>query len=73
MPDRTCTDCGGPMQAGFAAVSLDGTTSPLFWVGGEIERERLTRGARTEDRKKLPVQALRCEQCGSLAWKAPAE
>ena len=73
IPDRTCARCGGSMRAGFAAVALDYTTTPLFWVEGALERERLTRGAKTQDREKLPIQVLRCEQCGGLAWEAHAE
>ena len=67
----TCPRCGTALEPGFAAVSLDGTITELFWVEGRIERERLTRGARTKDRKRLPILAGRCPACGTVAFAAP--
>jgi hypothetical protein len=65
-----CVRCGGALEAGFAAVVLDGTATPVFWIAGSLERENLTRGAQRTDREQLPVRALRCELCGTIEWKA---
>jgi hypothetical protein len=70
--DQRCARCGGALQAGFAAVVLDGTTTPLFWIAGAVDRERLTRGAKLEGRDRLAALALRCEQCGRVEWQAAA-
>jgi hypothetical protein len=67
----TCPRCGDALEPGFAAVSLDGTITELFWVAGRIERERLTRGARIDDRTPIPLVAERCPACDTVAFSAP--
>ena len=62
----TCPECGGVMSAGFAAVALDGTMTPLLWVEGTLERKSLTRGAEAEGRLRIQVTTYRCESCGYL-------
>ena len=69
----TCPRCGTALEPGFAAVSLDGTATPLFWVEGRIERERLTRGARIRERKRLPIVASRCPACDMVTFSAPEQ
>ena len=62
----TCPECGGMMSAGFTAVSLDGTVTPLLWLEGSLEREKLTRGADVEGRLRVTITSYRCESCGYL-------
>lgn len=58
------------LESGFTAVILDGTATPLFWVAGTLEREVLTRGAKLEERKRLPLRTLRCVNCSNMEWQA---
>ncbi len=69
MAESVCTRCGERVEIGFAAVALDGTVTPLFWVGGELVTERLTRGAEVTGRPRLPVTALRCSACGLVTFE----
>lgn len=63
---RTCPECGGEMRGGFSAVSLDGTTTPLFWVEGYLERLPLTKGASIEGKERVPIKTCRRDSCGLL-------
>lgn len=70
MENGSCARCGGALESGFASVFLDGTATPVFWVGGTLERELLTRGANLEDRERLPLITHRCTKCGNVEWES---
>ena len=70
-PSDICPRCGTALEPGFAAVSLDGMATPLFWVAGGIERERLTRGAKINDKRRVPILAGRCPACDTVTFAAP--
>ncbi|MDQ6831214.1 MAG: hypothetical protein M3081_20305 [Gemmatimonadota bacterium] len=65
-----CRQCGSAMTAGFAAVSVDGAITPLLWVAGELTRGFL-RGPSVDGRERAAIRALRCPECGHVAFVAP--
>jgi hypothetical protein len=67
-----CARCGGAMEAGFAAVRLEGTTLPLTWIAGGVEWLSATRGAGVRDRERIPLVAHHCTACGNVEWTAGA-
>jgi hypothetical protein len=60
------------MEAGFAAVTLEGTTLPLAWVSGGVEWLSVTRGAAVRGRERLPLVAHRCTACDNVDWTVGA-
>ena len=58
------------MRAGFGFIRFEGTSSPVEWAEGEIERTKLTRGARTRDREGFGIRAWLCGECGKIELEA---
>ncbi len=65
-----CRQCGSAMTAGFAAISIDGAVTPLLWVAGELTRGFL-RGPSVDGRERAAIRALRCTDCGHVAFVVP--
>ena len=65
----TCARCGGSMSEGFL---LDQTQTYAVgrWVEGAPVRSIWT-GIKLKGRKRVPIQAFRCERCGALDLRAP--
>jgi hypothetical protein len=66
-------DCGGSLDRGFLFTTNEGVNMPVSWVEGEVDRSRLTGNVKVKKRTRLPVVALRCQNCGALDLGAPAQ
>jgi hypothetical protein len=71
MEQQPCAKCGGSIREGFAAVSLDGTVTPLFWVPGLPQQAPVTKGAATKGRDRRQIVMRRCDMCGNVTIAAP--
>ena len=58
------------MRRGFGFIRLEGTSSPVEWAKGEVERTKLTHGARTDDREVFGLRAWLCGDCGKVELEA---
>ena len=66
---RICSKCGGPMELGYMADKAHGDrVTGAEWVEGQFEPgfSKGLFGSNTQDRRRLPIQSLRCIQCGLL-------
>ncbi len=64
-----CSECGGKLDRGFIAETLDLTQLHAYdaslWVDGQPEKGFMW-WLKTEGRKMYYVTAYRCEQCGFM-------
>ena len=62
---KACLRCGGEMEEGFALDETYGEKKQGQWVEGEPKKSIWT-GLKLGGRKKLPISAYRCMECGFL-------
>ncbi|MCH7638362.1 MAG: hypothetical protein IH855_02710 [Bacteroidetes bacterium] len=62
---KTCLRCGGEMEEGFALDETYGEKKQGQWIQGEPKKSIWT-GLKLSGRKKLPIAAYRCMECGFL-------
>ncbi|MDX1420931.1 MAG: PF20097 family protein [Rubricoccaceae bacterium] len=67
---RTCIRCGGEMEEGYLLDETHGGYRTTRWVEGAAEKSIWT-GLKTKGRRKLPLTAYRCVQCGAVDLYAP--
>jgi hypothetical protein len=54
------------MRSGFGFIQLEGTSFPLEWAEGDVQRTEVTKGASLEGRNVIPLQAWLCNECGKV-------
>ena len=62
---RTCLRCGGEMEEGFLLDETHGGSRTTRWVEEPPEKSVWT-GLKLKGRRKLPLTAYRCVQCGAV-------
>lgn len=61
---KACLRCGGEMEEGYT-FDQGQTNLQGQWIEGEPEKSVWT-GLKVKGRKKLPISAYRCRDCGFL-------
>jgi hypothetical protein len=64
MPAMKCPKCGSPMTTGFLLDAAD-ASKVTEWIEGAPEKHWLM-GLILKNRRRIPINADRCERCGFL-------
>ncbi|MDX1439295.1 MAG: PF20097 family protein [Rubricoccaceae bacterium] len=62
---KTCLRCGGEMEEGFALDETHGGVKQSRWISGP-PRKSIWTGLKLGGKRKLPISAYRCMNCGFL-------
>lgn len=65
----TCLRCGGEMKVGFLVDEGYGEKHVASWIEGQPERNWM--GLKLKRKRKLPLAAHRCADCGFVDLYAP--
>ena len=66
VPVVKCSRCGKEMVVGFLLDMAHGAAMQSHWVEGRAEKRTFVGGVKIRKKRKMFIDAMRCESCGLI-------